>query len=73
MIPLCCVLMSFGALGCREGHLWFIAVVTVCLNCAGMIHVRLMQLASGLAPPGRVGDGCDGDGEGGNGCESMKM
>lgn len=56
MIPMCCMLMSVGALMALVRHMWFIAVVTLCLNCAGMIHVPLMRLASGLAPPGRVGE-----------------
>ncbi|CAE7940958.1 unnamed protein product, partial [Symbiodinium sp. KB8] len=56
MIPLSSFLVTVGALMAEVRQMWFIAVVVICLNYAGLPNVPLMRLASGVAPPGRVGE-----------------
>ncbi|CAE7782488.1 unnamed protein product, partial [Symbiodinium microadriaticum] len=55
-IPLSSFLVTVGALMAEVRQMWFIAVVVICLNYAGLPNVPLMRLASGVAPPGRVGE-----------------
>eukprot|EP00440_Ansanella_granifera_P032495 gb/GFBE01035258.1/.p1 GENE.gb/GFBE01035258.1/~~gb/GFBE01035258.1/.p1 ORF type:complete len:554 (+),score=97.14 gb/GFBE01035258.1/:1-1662(+) len=56
MVPLSAILVTIGAFMAEVRQMWFIAVVVICLNYAGLPNVPLMRLVSGSAPPGRVGE-----------------
>ncbi|CAE7758969.1 unnamed protein product, partial [Symbiodinium pilosum] len=56
MVPMTSILVTVGAFMAEVRQMWFIAVVVICLNYAGLPNVPLMRLVSGVAPPGRVGE-----------------
>jgi len=56
MVPLSAILVIIGAFMAEVRQPWFIAVVVICLNYAGLPNVPLMRLVSGSAPPGRIGE-----------------
>jgi len=56
MVPFASILVVIGAFMAEVRQMWFIAIVVICLNYAGLPNVPLMRLVSGSAPPGRVGE-----------------